>query len=132
MIRRTGKRAEALWTATDACGGGDRTKFEPVTVSSIAAVLSEKMQGFLNGAIGIREDHGVAADGFMTYAMPGRHHEDVALAPRDDDVLAGPRRDHAAALAFDRHEHSRVGRTVSCRRKTLRQELDEGRHGGHG
>src|SRR5579872_1684430 len=130
MIRRTGKRAAELWTATDAGGGGGKTKSESVLVSNIAAILSEQMQGFLNGSIGIREDHGVTTLRLVTHAMPGRHHENVALAPFDHDVLARAGRDDAAALALDRHEHRRIRRAVARGCKILWQQLDERRHGG--
>src|ERR1700676_3793588 len=108
MMRRTGKRALELWTATEAGCGGGSTKSAWVRMSDIAAVLPEKMKGFLNRSVGVGEDHCVCVDRFVTDTMPGRHDEDISLAPLDHNFFTGSKRDHAAAVALDRHKDRRI------------------------
>src|SRR5450631_4480961 len=132
MMRRTGNRALEPWTATEAGRGGGSTKSAWVKMSGIAAVLPEKMKGFLNRPVRVGEDHCFCVWRLVTDAMPGRHDEDISLAPLDHNVFTGSRRDHAAAPALDRHKDRRIGRAVGCGCEALRQELDEGSHGSHG
>src|SRR3954452_24816766 len=104
MMRRTGKRASVPATATEGTGGGGMTKGVFV-VSGIAAVLSEQIERFLDGSVGVGEQNGVSVRRLVPHAVPGGHHEDVPLAPLDHEVLAQARRDHAAPAPLDRNVH---------------------------
>src|SRR6516164_7994102 len=121
MMRRTGKRALELWTATEAGCGGGSTKSACVVVSDIAAVLPEKMQGFLNRTVRVGENHCVSVERLVADAMPRGYDEDISLAPLNHDVLTSPGRDHTATPSLDWHKDSRIGRTVSGRSKAFRQ-----------
>src|ERR1700730_7927772 len=105
MMRRTGKRAFVPATATDDTGGGGMTNSGVAGVSGIAAALPDQVQRLLNGPIGEGEQHGVSVlRGLVPDAVPGRHDEDVPLAPLDHEILARARRDNTAPASLDRGE----------------------------
>src|SRR6516164_11800539 len=113
MMRRTGKRALELWTATEAGCGGVSTKSACVVVSDIAAVLPEKMQGFLNRTVRVGENHCVSVERLVTNAMPRGYDEDISLAPLNHDVLTGAGRYNTAALSLDWYEDCCIRRAIS-------------------
>src|ERR1700739_1931679 len=120
MMRRTGKRALELWTATEAGCGGGSTKSACAGMSDIAAVLPEKMQGFLNWTVRVGENHCVSVERLVTDAMPRGYDEDISLAPLNYDVLPAWGRDHTAALTLDWHKDCRISRAISCAGEPLR------------
>src|SRR6266404_9467156 len=102
-MRRTGKRASVPLTATEGISGAGTTKLVLLEVLDIYSILSEKMQCFLNGAIGEGKQHAVLGR-LMPDFLPARDDEEVALLPIDDEVVA----DMCATATLDRRKHGRV------------------------